>query len=386
MMKLGTVAAVEASNKESESLGFLSSFSNRSLAVSFSGGKDSLVALDIAHRIGVKKVVFCDTTIEFPETVEYIREIEEFYGLEIDIVKPPVAFFDLVSEIGVPSRRSRWCCEVFKFGPLSAYARKEGVHGFITGLRSQESIRRRSYSSEDRIFLTSSTQINPILNWTGDDIWDYIEKYNLPANPLYEHFDRVGCWCCPYRSKSDWEATERIHPELAEQFNVLLEFHSYGRHISDRGKYVKDRGWTGWISAQKRTLMGLSEPCQSPSENGLTLVLTFDSREEAEIVSRVLPIVSKDWRIIGRRIRLNIRRGHREKARILVEKALNCVSCGVCPNLCPTQALSCSESGLSVAADSCSQCVRCLSATVNTLRGACIARNYGSQKRILAEV
>lgn len=372
--------------RESESISFLSSLPRSDLAVSFSGGKDSLVALDLEYRVGIRKAVFCDTTIEFPETVEYIREIEDFYGFGIDIARSPVAFFDIVDRIAIPSRRSRWCCDVFKFGPLSAYAKKEGIKGFITGLRSQESLRRKDYGKEDRIFLTSSSQINPILSWSVDDVWEYIERYGLPANPLYEHFDRVGCWCCPYRTESDWRTIERIHPELVEKFANVLEESSSDPRIQNENRYINELGWTSWISSQRKTPLGSIEPCQSGNGDELTLLLTFYTPYEVERVAQVLPIVSRDWRKIGNRIRLTIPRNMRDKGRILIEKALNCVSCGVCPTLCPTDALYCTDEGLAVEANLCNNCLRCLSATVDTLRGACIARNYATHRRTLAEV
>lgn len=104
--------------KESFALAELAELSKRNVAVSFSGGKDSLVVLDLAQRVGIKKAVFVDTTVEFDETVDYIRSVEDFYGFKIVVLRAPVDFFGMVGHIGVPSRRFRWCCDVFKFGLL----------------------------------------------------------------------------------------------------------------------------------------------------------------------------------------------------------------------------------------------------------------------------
>jgi len=135
--------------RESYALAQLAEFKGKSVAVSFSGGKDSLVALDLAYRIGISKVVFCDTSIEFDETIDYVKFIEQFYGIEIDVVTAPRSFFSMVDHVGIPSRRLRWCCEVFKFGPLAKYAIENRLYGFITGLRKEESNRRANYKEID---------------------------------------------------------------------------------------------------------------------------------------------------------------------------------------------------------------------------------------------
>ena len=69
---------------------------NKNAVVSFSCGKDSLVVLDLASRIGIKKAVFADTSIEFDETYEYIHVIKDFY--DIDIIEPPNDFFNIVEK------------------------------------------------------------------------------------------------------------------------------------------------------------------------------------------------------------------------------------------------------------------------------------------------
>lgn len=370
--------------KESESLALLSRLSHRKLVVSFSGGKDSLVALDLAYRVGIRRAVFCDTTVEFPETLEYIEEIEDFYGINIDTVRSRVSFFEMTEKIGIPSRRSRWCCEVFKFSPLAKYARRRGLDGFVTGLRRNESRRRNDYGHSDRLFLIPANQINPLLSWNVKDVWDYVLKYGLPSNRLYEDYDRVGCWCCPYRTNGDWEKTAHRHPELVERFKNVLETYSFRIRVRDRKKYVES-GWSSWISRQRRTQVGMSEPCQNGIDGESILVLTLHSEDDVGRIEKVLPILSGDFRAVGKRIRINIPTSLRDKARILIEKALNCVGCDVCPSVCPTGALSSNGSGLHVAKESCNQCLKCLSATVDTLRGACIARNYSVQKGILAE-
>jgi len=122
-------------NKESSALTQLIKLQDKNIAVSFSGGKDSLVAVDLALRSGIDRVVFSNTTIEFDETIHYVEKIGSYYDTQIDIIKAPITFFEMVDYVGLPSRRFRWCCDVFKFGPLARYAKQYNLFGFITGLR-----------------------------------------------------------------------------------------------------------------------------------------------------------------------------------------------------------------------------------------------------------
>ncbi len=65
---------------------------------------------------------------------------------------------------------------------------------------------------------------------------------------------------------------------------------------------------------------------------------------------------------------------------ILVEKALNCLKCGACTSLCKNGALVLKDNGLWVDKNKCVHCLKCLNASVKSLRGACIARNYSRKK------
>ena len=208
--------------KELDAKDFLRNYIKHS-AVSISGGKDSLVALDLSYRIGIKKFVFGNTSMTFPKTEEYVKKLESFYDIEIIQVKPPREFLDLVSDIGYPSQRLRWCCEVYKFGPLANYVLKERIKFMITGIRSEESRKRRNYSKVGKNPLIPATQINPILDWNTKEIWEYINYYNLPYHPLYDKgYDRLGCWMCPFQKVEGFEGLKEFFPELNISLNESL--------------------------------------------------------------------------------------------------------------------------------------------------------------------
>lgn len=196
------------------------------LQVTYSGGKDSQVLITLAERAGIDfEVVNSHTTADAPETVYFIREqfkrMEE-RGIKCSIVMPrykdkPVSMWTLIPQIMVPpTRLMRYCCSVLK--------ETSGKNRFIaTGVRWAESTSRKNNrgvmefnhrNKEKRITMMSDNDekrqlfetcnlkgkmtVNPIVDWSDDDVWDYTHSEHLPVNPLYcEGQKRVGCIGCP---------------------------------------------------------------------------------------------------------------------------------------------------------------------------------------------
>ena len=360
-------------NKEKTTLVQLANLSNKRVAVSFSGGKDSLVALDLAYRVGIRKAVFCDTTIEFDETKEFVRCVERFYGIGIDIIRAPVNFFEMIKHVGLPSRILRWCCDVFKFGPLSNYAIRENLYGFVTGLRTKESNKRLSYKRSDRNPLVPVEQVNPILDWTDKDVWEYIKTNSLPVNPLYKHFDRIGCWCCPYRTVNDWKKIEEIFPEKAGMFKRVLTEFAKRMNVRDRKEFIERRGWAAWSNPVRKISVGVYSPCQERKDK-VDLIFSGPGEKQIERITKILPILTEDYFSIGNKLRITIKDLDRRRLNVLIEKAINCKACGACSSLCNTGALQVDEESVYVDFTKCNKCQRCIK--TQPLRGACVIRNY----------
>lgn len=365
-------------NKEETALVQLAEISREKVAVSFSGGKDSLVTLDLAHRVGIRRAVFCDTSVEFEETRNFVKRVEEFYGMNIDVVRAPVTFFNFIKHVGLPSRILRWCCDVFKFGPLSNYAVQENLYGFVTGLRMKESTKRATYMDSDKNPLVPVKQINPILRWTDQDVWEYVKTNSLPINPLYEHFKRIGCWCCPFRTNNDWQIIKRVFPEKANYFENLLSEYADRLNIKDKDAFIRKRGWTAWSSPVSKISVGLYSPCQTAREK-VDLVFSGQSRNQIDRIVRLLPVITDDYFIIGNKLRITIKDIDRRKLNILIEKAINCRGCGACTSLCKTGVLKVDNGSLTIDFTKCSKCQNCLNASRRYLRGSCIIRNYSSK-------
>lgn len=196
--------------------------------VAFSGGKDSQVVLDLVRRAGVKyRAYYSVTSIDPPENVYFIRKNYP----EVIFIHPRRNFFKLIEQKGLPTIMRRYCCERLKEG-LGA------GHMVLTGVRAEESSKRAKYAqieifsrrvehcgkergrtyeqleeNEHRCIKgKDKLMVRPILNWTEEEVWDYIKRHDLPVNPCYEKHGRVGCMFCPFASKSDIELYEKEYP------------------------------------------------------------------------------------------------------------------------------------------------------------------------------
>jgi len=188
------------------------------LVVAFSGGKDSLVALHLAlHTISPKiPVLFSSTTVEFPETVQYVRSLAEEWDLNLHIVKPKKSLFSAVKERGWASHEDRWCCRPYKENPAFQFIVKKKIPAEITGTTRTESIYRRSLTPikipKKEPFLI---RVNPIYDWNQWEVWRYINLKKLPYNPLYDKgYRRIGCWCCPLNGWTHYRRLKKTHPKL----------------------------------------------------------------------------------------------------------------------------------------------------------------------------
>lgn len=201
------------------------------LVVTDSGGKDSAVVKELARQASIPfEVQHNHTTADAPETVRFIRqEAKRFEEMGIKYtVNMPVykgqrtSMWSLIPQkLMPPTRLVRYCCAVLK--------EQGGANRFITtGVRWAESSSRKNSrgiyekshpDKEKRIILNNDNDdkrmlfencrlkgkrvVNPIVDWTDEDVWDFIHDSKIPMNPLYaEGWCRVGCVGCPMASKT----------------------------------------------------------------------------------------------------------------------------------------------------------------------------------------
>lgn len=169
------------------------------IELSYSGGKDSDVILELAKMAGIPfEAIYKNTTIDPPGTIKHCRDNG------VKVVQPKETFFKLVEKSGLPNRWRRFCCEHLKEYKIHDRA--------IQGIRREESRKRAERYKEPEYCRTYKKGENvriylPILEWTLDDVQRFIEDRKIKLAPAYYddkgecHYDRrLGCLGCPLAS------------------------------------------------------------------------------------------------------------------------------------------------------------------------------------------
>lgn len=226
--------------------------------LSFSGGKDSVVIKALANMAGVKyDAHYSITSVDPPELVRFIKE--HYPDVAFDIPKDkdgkPITMWNLIPRKGMPPTRiARYCCEALK---------ENGGNGrfVITGVRWEESTKRKNTRSgvefdqggkrrdmEDpdnpsseimaRTCPTKGKHIlNPIIDWTTEEVWEFIRKYKIPYCELYDRgYARLGCIGCPM-STHQREELEK-YPKYKQAYLRAFE-----RMLKNREKNGKKTTW-----------------------------------------------------------------------------------------------------------------------------------------------
>ena len=233
-----------------------SKFDEDRLVVSFSGGKDSTVTADLTiNALGTSSIVhiFGNTTLEFPTTGEYAERYRHNHPHAIFMVakNEEQNFMDVCDDIGPPARMMRWCCSMFKTGPitrtLNSLFRNEQILTFY-GIRKAESVSRSKYNriedDAESVKIQKQTVASPIFFWKDIDIWLYILSKEIDFNYAYRlGYDRVGCWCCPNNNQRAQFLSRIYMPEKSKAWREFLI--GFARKIGkpDAEEYVDSGKW-----------------------------------------------------------------------------------------------------------------------------------------------
>jgi phosphoadenosine phosphosulfate reductase len=201
------------------------------VVVSFSGGKDSLATLLLVKRVVTPKILFIDTGIEFPETLEYVREVVGHFGLDLVTEGAGDRFWRGFKAFGMSGRDYRWCCKVCKLGPVAKIIHShfpDGVLNFIGQRRYESRIRARSGRVWRNSWLPKQVSASPVQNWSALHIWLFLMKEKALTNPLYQlGLERIGCWLCPSSDISEIHLFKELHPDLWQSFEEGLQAQGY---------------------------------------------------------------------------------------------------------------------------------------------------------------
>lgn len=239
------------------------------IVISFSGGKDSTATADVVIKaLGNPSLVhiFGDTTLEFPTTIEYAKRYREEHMQAIfQIAKNyDQNFIEVCKDIGPPARMMRWCCSMFKTGPITRVInnlyRDQQILTFY-GIRKSESVSRSKYNriegDSESVKIQQQTVASPIFFWKDIDVWLYILTEKIDFNAAYRvGYDRVGCWCCPNNNQRAQFLSRIYMPEKSKMWrDFLIDF---AKRIGkpdpevyvDTGKWKARQGGNGLRSAQ----------------------------------------------------------------------------------------------------------------------------------------
>jgi 3'-phosphoadenosine 5'-phosphosulfate sulfotransferase (PAPS reductase)/FAD synthetase len=212
--------------------------------VACSLGKDSVAMLLMMIEKGMQidDIRFANTTMEFPENWKYLKKLEEYIGRKINIIQPNTNFnkwfYGLYTRgnkkgmmRGMPYVLNHsWCCREFKVRPMERLKSKDDI--VYLGI---------AYDEKHRIQKEKMYRY-PLIDWkiTENDCRRYLEQKGL-LNPLYDKFNRIGCWCCPKQSLHSLKVLYTDYPKLWNQLKKYESDSPHGFRIGDNLNQLENR-------------------------------------------------------------------------------------------------------------------------------------------------
>jgi len=404
------------------------SFSNERMVISFSGGKDSTVTADLVVRsIGDPCLVhiFGNTTLEFPMTLEYSNRYRKNNPKAIfkTAINNEQDFFSVCEDIGPPARMLRWCCSMFKTGPITRVLNKlydeNGVLTFY-GIRKSESHSRSRYNrvedNVESIKIQKQKVASPIFSWKDIDVWLYILSEKIDFNDAYRiGYDRIGCWCCPNNSNRSQFLTQIYIPEQYLKWrNFLIQF---AKQIGkpDAEEYIDSGAWkarqggngvraardikinfTNCTTEEHAKVYQINKPISchfidlftpfgrlSP-ELGRKMIketIVVDTTTNVPILS-VQPFVQDGFNYAVKIKTLNVVK-HDDLQRMVgyqIKKYNACRKCLKCESLCKYRAISIFNDEYRISSEKCRHCKMCV--TAKYISGGCTMEKYLRTKNL----
>lgn len=396
--------------------------SENRMIVSFSGGKDSTATADVVIKaLANPKIthLFGNTTLEFPMTIDYAERYRKNHPLaEFRIAKnTDQNFYEVCKEIGPPARMMRWCCSMFKTGPITRVLnRKFGDKQILTfyGIRKNESLSRSKYSrvteNTETVKIQKQTVASPIFEWKDLDVWLYLLSEKVDFNDAYRlGYDRIGCWCCPNNNLRAQFLSRIYMSERSEKWRSFLV--DFARQIGkpdaeeyvDSGKWKARQGGNGVAAAGDVKLKFTNCTSEEHSkiyqltrafddsflnmlvpfgilapELGRKLIhetLILDVKTKVPIIS-VQPFNQSGFEHAVKVRTMNVEK-HDDLQRMIgyqVRKFNACRKCLKCESVCRSGAISLAGNEYYINPEKCVHCKKCV--TEKYLTGGCMMEKY----------
>ncbi|MCD7774059.1 MAG: phosphoadenosine phosphosulfate reductase family protein [Clostridiales bacterium] len=296
-------------NLEQKSVGFIQeqfakySRQGYSFVCAFSGGKDSLVLLDLVSKAlapGEFWVVFSNTGMELSDTLKSVERAKRHWSqlrfVEAKCHMEPTESWD---EFGPPASKIRWCCAVHKSVPTilklreitGDYNAKAVVYD---GVRAEESARRAKYD-EVSVGAKNISQVNvsPIHKWNNAEIYCYLLKNHILLNDAYRNgLFRVGCMVCPMSSEWYDSITGICYPDETKKLrSIVEEYVTKAKPENERKKYIESGGWKS-RSGGRDLLNGGNRVSENIKNNCVSFTMEYTEQDWIEI-GKILGVITE---------------------------------------------------------------------------------------------
>ena len=172
------------------------------IALATSMGAEDQVLTDMILKLDKNATIFTlDTGRMFPETYDLIERTNSRYGIKIQVYFPNFeAVEEMVNKKGInlfyeSVENRKACCHIRKIEPLQRALKELDI--WITGLRREQSVTRTDGQMIEYDANNGLIKLNPLIDWTEEDVWNYIKENNVPYHRLHDKgFPSIGCQPC----------------------------------------------------------------------------------------------------------------------------------------------------------------------------------------------
>jgi phosphoadenosine phosphosulfate reductase len=182
----------------------------RDIAIASGFGAEGMVLIDLAARVRSDFRVFTlDTGFFFPETYALIEDVERRYGIRVERCRPTISPAEQARIHGEAlwTRNPDHCCGIRKVQPLQVKLAE--LAAWVAAIRRDQTAARANVPKIEWDSRFNLVKLNPLADWTHDQVWTYIRTRQVPYNPLHDRgYPSIGCTHCtrPVRMGEDSRA------------------------------------------------------------------------------------------------------------------------------------------------------------------------------------
>lgn len=254
--------------------------------LAYSGGKDSTVCKALCDMAGVKyQAHYSVTSVDPPELVRFIKsQPDVHFDIPHDKEGKPITMWSLIVKNKMPpTRLYRYCCKELKESAGKGFVTVTGVRwaesanrknnqALITISNTKKNNQLLNYDDDkarrmtEHCYRTQKTMLNPIIDWTDEEVWEFIKGYGIPYCSLYDcGYKRLGCIGCPLSTNREKELEE--YPKYRENYIRAFE-----RMLKNR------KGDIGWKTGEEVMDWWLGKKKLTPDEN--QILIDFEQEDE----------------------------------------------------------------------------------------------------------